>query len=90
MNPADFAGLVDMMHKRSVKIVNLKQEVVGLHQQFTALQQAHRELAAATPLSTEAVQFLSSPKISTKISFPDKWNGIDGKCEVFLTNLTGL
>lgn len=49
--------------------MNLKQEVEELCQQLTALQQAHHNLAAATPLDQDTVQSPSVPRASPKIGF---------------------
>lgn len=37
VNPADFAALVDTVNRQAVEMVNLKQEVAGLHQQLANL-----------------------------------------------------
>uniref|UniRef100_A0A3B3QH18 ribonuclease H n=1 Tax=Paramormyrops kingsleyae TaxID=1676925 RepID=A0A3B3QH18_9TELE len=98
-----FAAICDAVANQSVLIDQLQREVAdlrqsaqsqaasrgeveALRQEVASLREAVRELAGERHTPRAAVR-LSSPALESHISLPDKWNGVDGTCDVFLTAL---
>lgn len=74
------------------EVVNLRMETVRRGSEVTILQQAlhsHSAERSAVPETSGSVRTPShSPSILPKMSLPEKWNGVDRRCDVFLTNLS--
>lgn len=99
MSPADVNHLWDVIGQQAAEIAALKQEVVNLrtettnlHAELTLLQQAcqtHPTDPSSVPETSTSVPTPSpSPSMVLKMSLLEKWNGVNGRCNVFLTNLS--
>lgn len=81
----EVAGLQKALQESFVTSGELDQ----LRQKLAALDRSHQELTAETrsprpaARTTPASVIVSEPKIA----LPEKYNGVDGKCEVFLINV---
>ncbi|KAL0185658.1 hypothetical protein M9458_017328, partial [Cirrhinus mrigala] len=71
-------------YRASCCTAGLQAECGALQSDLTTLQADYDDLAAAQIAPAEPIRPAQQPKIS----LPDKWDGSDARCDVFLTNLS--
>ncbi|KAL0156998.1 hypothetical protein M9458_048244, partial [Cirrhinus mrigala] len=80
----EMVGLRAEVTALRAETAGLQAECGALQSDLTTLQADYDDLAAAQIAPAEPIRPAQQPKIS----LPDKWDGSDARCDVFLTNLS--
>ncbi|KAL0154770.1 hypothetical protein M9458_049033, partial [Cirrhinus mrigala] len=80
----EMVGLRAEVTALRAETAGLQAECGALQSDLTTLQADYDDLAAAQIAPAEPIRSAQQPKIS----LPDKWDGSDARCDVFLTNLS--